>query len=84
MEGLSSSPCQKEDLQELMEKAAVAGAKAGIDRYEAELKDRQKSTGIRGTITQSCFSEIIVCCRSMRKILFWSQSDGRICSGYSG
>lgn len=32
----------KEDLQELMEKAAVAGAKAGIDRYEAELKDRQK------------------------------------------
>ena len=32
----------KEDLQELMEKAAVVGAKAGIDRYEAELKDRQK------------------------------------------
>lgn len=32
----------KEDLQELMEKAAVAGAKAGIDRYEVELKDRQK------------------------------------------
>ena len=32
----------KEDLQEQMEKAAVAGAKAGIDRYEAELKDRQK------------------------------------------
>ena len=32
----------KEDLQELMEKAAVAGAKAGIDRYEAELKERQK------------------------------------------
>ena len=32
----------KEDLQELIEKAAVAGAKAGIDRYEAELKDRQK------------------------------------------
>lgn len=32
----------KEELQELMEKAAVAGAKAGIDRYEAELKDRQK------------------------------------------
>ena len=32
----------KEDLQELMEKAAVAGAKAGIDRYEAELMDRQK------------------------------------------
>lgn len=32
----------KEDLQELMEKAAVAGAKAEIDRYEAELKDRQK------------------------------------------
>ena len=32
----------KEDLQDLMEKAAVAGAKAGIDRYEAELKDRQK------------------------------------------
>ena len=32
----------KEDLQELMEKAAVAGAKAGIDRDEAELKDRQK------------------------------------------
>ena len=32
----------KEDLQELMEKAAIAGAKAGIDRYEMELKDRQK------------------------------------------
>lgn len=32
----------KEELQELMEKAAIAGAKAGIDRYEAELKDRQK------------------------------------------
>ena len=32
----------KEELQELMEKAAIAGAKAGIDRYEMELKDRQK------------------------------------------
>lgn len=32
----------KEDLQELMEKAAIADAKAGIDRYEMELKDRQK------------------------------------------
>ena len=32
----------KEDLKELMEKAAIAGAKAGIDRYEMELKDRQK------------------------------------------
>lgn len=32
----------KEDLQELMEKAAVAGANAGIDKYESELKNRQK------------------------------------------
>lgn len=32
----------KEELKELMEKAAIAGAKAGIDRYEMELKDRQK------------------------------------------
>lgn len=34
----------KEDLQELMEKAAVAGAKAGIDKFEAELKNRQKQS----------------------------------------
>lgn len=32
----------KEDMIELMEKAAAAGAKAGIDKYEAELKNRQK------------------------------------------
>ena len=32
----------KEELRELMEKAAIAGATAGIDRYEMELKDRQK------------------------------------------
>ena len=34
----------KEDLQELMEKAANAGAIAGIEKYENELKERQKKS----------------------------------------
>ncbi len=34
----------KEDLQELMEKAANAGAIAGIEKYENELRERQKKS----------------------------------------
>lgn len=34
----------KEELQELFEKAAVAGAKAGIDKYEEELKSYQSKS----------------------------------------
>lgn len=35
----------KEDLQSLFEKAAEAGAKAGIEKYEEELKRHQKQRG---------------------------------------
>ena len=35
----------KEDLQLLFEKAAEAGAKAGIEKYEEELKRHQKQRG---------------------------------------
>lgn len=37
----------KEELQELFEKAAEAGAKAGIEKYEQELKKHQKQRGDR-------------------------------------
>lgn len=35
----------KEELQELFEKAAAAGAKAGIEKYEEEIKKHQKQRG---------------------------------------